>query len=50
MGIIEPMENQPDWISFWKVPLTNTTLNVWGPRPIFLGDNVPRAKNPGSLP
>jgi hypothetical protein len=50
MGIIEPMENQPDWISFWKVPLTNTTLNIWGPQPIFLGDNVPRAKNPGSLP
>jgi hypothetical protein len=50
MGIIEPMENQPDWISFWKVPLTNKTLNVWGPMPIFLGNNVPRAKNPGNLP
>lgn len=50
MGIIEPMENQPDWISFWKVPLTNKTLNIWGPQPIFLGNNVPRAKNPGNLP
>ena len=50
MGIIEPMENQPDWISFWKVPLTNKTLNVWGPMPQNLGNNVPRAKNPGNLP
>jgi hypothetical protein len=50
MGIIEPMENQPDWISFWRVPLTNKTLNVWGPMPIFLGNDVPRAKNPGNLP
>jgi hypothetical protein len=50
MGIIEPMENQPDWIGFWRVPLTNKTLNVWGPMPIFLGNDVPRAKNPGNLP
>ena len=50
MGIIEPMENQPDWISFWRVPLTNKTLNVWGPMPQNLGNDVPRAKNPGNLP
>ena len=50
MGIIEPMENQPDWISFWKVPLTNKTLNVWGPMPQNLGNDVPRAKNPGNMP
>jgi hypothetical protein len=50
MGIIEPMGNQPDWIGFWRVPLTNKTLNVWGPMPIFLGNDVPRAKNPGNLP
>lgn len=50
MGIIEPMENRPDWISFWKVPLTNNTLNVWGPMPQNLGNNVPRAKNTGNLP
>jgi hypothetical protein len=50
MGIIEPMENQPDWIGFWRVPLTNKTLNVWGPMPQNLGNDVPRAKNPGNLP
>jgi len=50
MGLIEPLENQPDWISFWKVPLTNKTLNVWGPKPQNLGNNVPRAKNAGNLP
>jgi hypothetical protein len=50
MGLIEPMENQPDWISFWRVPLTNKTLNVWGPMPQNLGNNVPRSKNSGNLP
>jgi hypothetical protein len=50
MGIIEPMENQPDWIGFWRVPLTNKTLNVWGPMPQNLGNDVPRAKNTGNLP
>jgi hypothetical protein len=49
MGLIEPLENQPDWISFWKVPLTNRTLNLWGPMPQNLGNNVPRAKNAGNL-
>jgi hypothetical protein len=50
MGVIEPMENKPDWISFWRVPLTNGTLNVWGPMPQNLGNNVPRARNAGNLP
>jgi hypothetical protein len=50
MGLIEPLENQPDWISFWKVPLTNRTLNIFGPKPQNLGNNVPRAKNAGNLP
>jgi hypothetical protein len=50
MGIIEPMENQPNWIGFWRVPLTNKTLNVWGQMPQNLGNDVPRAKNPGNLP
>jgi hypothetical protein len=50
MGVIEPLENRPDWISFWKVPLTNGTLNVFGPQPLGLGNNVPRAKNAGNLP
>jgi hypothetical protein len=50
MGLIEPMDNKPDWISFWKVPLTNKTLNVWGPMPQNLGNNVSRANNAGNLP
>jgi hypothetical protein len=49
MGIIEPMEGKPDWISFYRVPLTSGTLNIWGPKPNGLGDNVPRAKNAGNL-
>jgi hypothetical protein len=32
MGIIEPMEDKPDWINFWRVPLTSGTLNIWGPK------------------
>ena len=50
MGVIEPMENKPDWISFYRVPLTNGTLNMFGPKPMGLGNNVPRAKNAGNLP
>ena len=50
MGVIEPLENQKDWISFYRVPLTNNTLNIFGPKPQFLGNNVPRAKNAGNLP
>jgi hypothetical protein len=53
-GIIEPLitmeGGKPDWISFWKVPATNKTLNVFGQMPMGLGDNVPRAKNAGNLP
>jgi hypothetical protein len=49
MGVIEPMENAPDWISFWKVPSTNGTLNIWGVKPMNLGNDVPRAKNAGNL-
>jgi hypothetical protein len=48
-GVIEPMENKPDWISFWRVPLTNGTLNIFGPMPQGIGNNVPRAKNTGNL-
>ena len=48
-GVIEPMENKPDWISFWRVPLTNGTLNIFGPMPQNLGNNIPRAKTSGNL-
>jgi hypothetical protein len=49
MGIIEPLQNQPDWISFWKVPLTHGTLNLWGPMPQNLGNNVPRSTTTGNM-
>jgi hypothetical protein len=48
MGIIEPMENKPDWISFWRVPISST-INIFGPMPQNLGNAVPRAKNAGNL-
>jgi len=44
MGVIEPLENKPNWIDFWKVPLTNNTLNIFGPKPIYLGNNISRGK------
>jgi hypothetical protein len=52
MGVIEPLENRPDWIGFWRVPINSNsgTINIFGPRPLGLGDNVPRAKNAGNLP
>lgn len=43
-GVIEPLENKPNWIDFWKVPLTNGTLNIFGPKPIYLGNNISRGK------
>jgi hypothetical protein len=49
MGVIEPLENRPDWIGFWRVPLTNQTLNIFGPKPMNLGDHIPRATNSGNL-
>jgi hypothetical protein len=49
MGVIEPLENKPDWISFWRVPLTSGTLNVWGPKPQDLGNHIPRARNSGNM-
>lgn len=53
MGVIEPMKNvDPNWISFWRVPINadSRTLNIFGPMPMGLGNNVPRATNAGNLP
>jgi hypothetical protein len=44
MGVIEPLKNEPNWIDFWRVPLTNNTLNIFGPKPIYLGNNISRGK------
>jgi hypothetical protein len=45
MGVIEPLTGKngekPDWISFWQVPISST-LPVFGPKPIDLGNDVPR--------
>jgi hypothetical protein len=43
MGVIEPMKNKPNWVSFWRVP---SGAPVWGLMPIDLGDNVPKLKYP----
>jgi hypothetical protein len=53
MGVIEPMDNaDPKWIDFWKIPINSNshTINLFGPKPQFLGNNIPRAKNAGNLP
>ena len=44
MGVIEPLENKPDWIDFWRVPITNNTMSIFGPKPLYLGNNIPRGK------
>ena len=49
MGVIEPMTDKPDWIGFWRVPLTNGTLNIFGPKPQGLGNHIPRATNTGNM-
>jgi hypothetical protein len=45
MGVIEPLTGKngekPDWISFWQVPISST-LPVFGPMPIGIGNNVPK--------
>jgi len=40
-GVIEPLENKPNWINFWKVPSGSP---VWGPMPLNLGDHVSKEK------
>jgi len=45
MGIIEPLKNKPDWVSFWKVP---SDAPVWGLKPNDLGDHVPRQSYPSN--
>jgi len=42
-GILEPMKNKPDWVSFWKVP---SDAPVWGLKPIDLGNNINKLKYP----
>ena len=46
LGVIEPLANKPNWISFWKVP---SNAPVWGLKPINLGNYVPREKYPNQF-
>jgi len=46
-GIIEPLNNNPKWVSFWKVP---SGAPVWGLQPIDLGYNVPKEKYSKNIP
>lgn len=43
-------ENQ--WIGFWQVPMNENShlLNIFGMKPLGLGNDVPRATNAGNLP
>jgi hypothetical protein len=45
-GIIEPLNNKPKWVSFWKVP---SAAPVWGLKPIDLGDNVQKESYPKNI-
>jgi hypothetical protein len=40
-SIIESFNEKPDWMRFWKVPIS-TTLPIYGPMPQNLGNNVPK--------
>jgi hypothetical protein len=47
-GTMNPQKKYtPDWISFWRVPATNNTLNLWGLMPMGLGNSVPRSDATG---
>lgn len=48
MGVIEPMKDKPNWVGpFWKVPGAGAgSPALYGLRPLYLGDNVPRLKYP----
>jgi hypothetical protein len=36
-GILEPIQNRPNWVGFWKTPLVN---GLYGLKPNDLGDNM----------
>jgi len=42
-GVIEPIQQRSNWISFWKVP---SGAPLWGNKPNFLGDNIIQLKHP----
>jgi len=42
-GVIKPVKQKEDWISFWRVP---SGAPVWGLKPVDLGNNVPKMTYP----
>jgi len=42
-GVIEPMRNKPDWVSFWNVP---SGAPVWGMKPNDLGNHISKLSHP----
>lgn len=48
-GFETDINKDNNWVSFWRVPATNKTLNIYGLMPSGLGDNVPRAINTGLI-
>ena len=43
-GVIESLENRPDWVSFWKVPALNDSGGLYGLKPNYLGNNVKKTR------
>lgn len=43
MGILEPLEENPDWVGFWKTPLYDVYMVK---QPNFLGDNLTKVPYP----
>ena len=41
-GVIEPMQQHNNWVSFWKTP----KVSIWGVKPIDLGNNISRESYP----
>jgi len=41
-GVIEPLENRPSWVKFWKTPL----VTLYGLKPNFLGNDLLTNKYP----
>jgi len=46
LGVIEPLSQKPDWVSFWKVP---SNAPVWGLKPVGLGNYVPKQNYPNEF-
>jgi len=44
-GMLAPMQANPDWVSFWRVP---SEAPVWGLKPNYLGNNVRQLSAPQS--